>query len=353
MPIPDLLRALLETPGPTGSESAAAAVWREAAGGFAEVTGDVVGNSIARVPGTGGGPTLAIFGHIDEIGLTITHADDLGNLSVRGLGGWNPQVLLGQRVEILTRDGRVAGVVAAKREPLRKRGDDEKKRVEMEDLHLDIGARDAADAWKVVRPGDPAVLAATPVELLNGRLSSRALDDRLGAYIALEAARRVAEAGGAAGDVVAVATVEEEAGDFLGARTAAFALEPAVAIAVDVTWASDVPGGDPKDYGEQKLGDGAAILRGPGVPPKLYETLAETAKTEGIPYCVEVSTGRSHTDADAVFSSRAGVPTGVVSIPLRHMHTPGEICDLADVEACIALIAAFARRLGPGSDFTR
>jgi len=348
--VPDLLRRLLETPGPTGSESAPAAVWREAASAFAEVSGDVVGNSLARVQGAGAGPLLALFGHVDEIGLTITHADERGNLAVRGLGGWNPQVLLGQRVEILTRDGRVPGVVAAKREPKQKA--EEKKRVELEDLHIDIGASDADDAWKVVRRGDPAVLAVQPVELLNGRIASRALDNRLGAYIVLEAARRVAEAGGM-GDVVAVATVEEEVGDFLGARAAAFALEPAVAIAVDVTWASDVPGGDPKDYGEQKLGDGAAILRGPGVAPRLFEVLLETAEAEGIPHCVEVSTGRSHTDADAVNVSRAGIPTGVVSIPLRHMHTPGEVCDLGDVEACIALIAAFAGRLGPDSDFAR
>ena len=350
MAVPDLLKRLLETPGPTGSEAASAAVWREAAAAFAEVSGDVVGNSVARVAGSGEGPLLALFGHVDEIGLTVTHADERGNLSVRGLGGWNPQVLLGQRVEILTRGGRVPGVVAAKREPRPKA--DEKKRVELEDLHIDIGASDAEDAWKVVRRGDPAVLAGQPVELLNGRIASRALDNRLGAYIVLEAARRAAEAG-PQGDLVAVATVEEEVGDFLGARTAAFVLEPAVAIAVDVTWASDVPGGDPKDYGEQKLGDGAAILRGPGVAPGLFEALLETAEAEGIPHCVEVSTGRSHTDADAVYVSRAGVPTGVVSIPLRHMHTPGEICDLADVEACVELIAAFARRLGPDADFAR
>ena len=350
MAIPDLLRTLLETPGPTGSEAAAAAVWREAAGAFAEVTGDVAGNSIARVAGTGDGPRLALFGHLDEIGLTVTHADERGHLSFRGIGGMNPQVLLGQRVEILTREGRVPGVVAGKRE--RRRRSDDRSRVELEELHIDIGATDREDAWRAVRPGDPAVLAATPVELRNGRIASRSLDDRLGAYVVLEAARRVADAG-APGEVVAVATVEEETGDFMGARTAAFAVEPAVAIAVDVTWASDVPGADPGDYGEQRLGDGAAILRGPGVAPKLHDLLVETAEADGIAYCVEVSTGRSHTDADAVVVSRAGVPTGVVSIPLRYMHSPGEICQLDDVEACIRLLAAFAQRLGPDTDLSR
>ncbi len=350
MTVPDLLRRLLEAPGPSGSESAPAAVWREAAAAFAEVAGDAMGNSVARVPGTEAGPLLAIFGHVDEIGITITHADDSGYLAFRGVGGWNPQVLLGQRVEILARDGRVPGVIAAKRDPAKT---EEKKRVEIQDLHVDIGARDAGEALAAVRPGDPAVLAAAPVELLNGRLASRALDNRLGAYIALEAARRVADAGGPPGDVAAVATVEEEVGDFLGARTSAFALEPAVAIAVDVTWASDIPGGDPKEHGEQKLGGGAAIMRGPGVAPRLFELLVETAEAEGIPYSVEVSTGKSHTDADAVYVSRAGVPTGVVSIPLRYMHTPGEVCDLEDVEASVRLVAAFAGRLRRGSSFAR
>jgi putative aminopeptidase FrvX len=348
--VPDLLRKLLETPGPTGYEAPAAAVWREAAGGFAEATGDAVGNSIARVPGTGGGPLLALFGHLDEIGVTVTHADERGNLAFRGLGGWNPQVLLGQRVEIITRDGRVPGVIAAKRPSRRQR--DEKKPVEIDELHIDIGARDADDAWSAIQPGDPAVLAAgVPVELRNGRIASRALDNRLGAYIVLETARRLAESGGSPGDVVAVATVAEETGDFMGARAASFALEPAVAIAVDVTWASDVPGGDPKEYGEQNLGDGAAISRGPGISPRLFDLLLETAEAEGIAHCVEVSTGRSHTDADAVVVSRAGVPTGVVSIPLRHMHTPGEICELADVEACVQVLVALAGRLGPETDF--
>ena len=302
-----------------------------------------------RVPGTGDGPLLALFGHLDEIGLTITHADDNGNLAVRGIGGWNAQVLLGQRVEILAREGRVPGVIAAKRQSRRQR--EEKKPVEIEDLHIDIGARDADDAWSAVRRGDAAVLAAEPVELRHGRIASRSLDNRLGAYIVLEAARRVAETGGAPGDVVAVATVGEEVGDFLGARAAAFALEPAVAIAVDVTWASDVPGGDPNDFGEQKLGDGAAILRSPYVPARLSELLLDTAEAEGIAHCIEVSTGRSHTDADAVNVSRAGVPTGVVSIPLRHMHSPGEICDLADVEACVQVLVALAGRLGPDTNF--
>jgi putative aminopeptidase FrvX len=146
--------------------------------------------------------------------------------------------------------------------------------------------------------------------------------------------------------VVAVATVQEEVGDFLGARTATYRLEPAVALAIDVTPATDVPGGDADESGEQELGGGPSILRGPGVHPRIYDLLVAAAEAEGIAHAVEVSTGRSHTDQDAVYVSRAGVPSGVVSVPTRYVHTPVEVLDLADVEACVRLVEAFARRLG-------
>lgn len=341
MAVPDLLRSLLEAPGPSGYESSPAEVWREAASAFADVSADALGSSVARVAGPEGGPVLALFGHIDEIGLTVTHVDDSGFLYFRGLGGWNPQVLVGQRVELLTRDGRITGVIAAKRDPAKT---EEKKRVELADLHIDVGARDGDEARSLVRVGDAAVIAATPLELRNGRVASRALDDRLGAYVALEAVRRLADEGGAVGAVVAVATVGEEVGDYLGARTTAFALEPDVALAVDVTPVSDTPGGDPKEEGEKKLGTGAALTRGPGISPALLDLLVETAEREEIPYHLEVTRGASHTDADAVAVSRSGVPTGVVSIPTRYLHTPTEVCDLEDVEACVRLVVAFARR---------
>jgi endoglucanase len=349
--VPDLLRRLLATPGPSGSEHAPAAVWREAASAFADVTSDVMGNSLARVAGTGDGPLLALFGHVDEIGLTVTHADEQGFLAFRLIGGGvDPQILLAQRVEILTRDGPVPGVIAARTDPERR---EDKKAVELKHLHIDIGARDAAEARKLVRPGDAAVLAVEPLELRNGRLTSRALDNRIGAYVVLEVARRLAEGGGAPGDVVAVATVEEEVGDFLGARTSAFTLEPALAVAVDIMPATDAPGGQHGDYGELKLGAGPALVRGPGIAPRLFDLLAEAADAEGISYGVEVSRGKSGTDADAVYVSRSGVPAGVVSVPIRYIHSPIELVQLDDVEAAVRLLVAFASRLEPGLDLSR
>lgn len=320
-----------------------AAVWRDAAGSFADVSEDAMGNSYARLGGRGTAPVLALFGHVDEIGLVVTHVDDEGFLRVRPIGGGVPaEAVYAQRVEILGRAGRVPGVVSVRRDPQRTQ---DKKAVDVKDLHIDIGARDRDEALRVVRAGDVAVVVAPPLELRNGRLAARALDDRVGAYAALEAVRRLAEGEPPPGDVVAVATVEEEVGDLLGARTAAYALEPGVALAIDVTPATDMPGGEPDDQGEQKLGGGASVLRGPGMHPRVVELLLEAAERESIPTTIEVSTGKSWTDQDGVYVSRAGVPSGLVSVATRYIHTPVETAELADIEAAVQLVVSFARSL--------
>ncbi len=349
MAIPGLLQDLLAAPGPSGREAAAARVWREAAAEFADVTSDAVGSSVARVGGTGGAPLLALVGHIDEIGLVVTHVSDDGFAFFRGLGGWNPQVLYGQRVELLGRDGRVPALVGRKWVGRPKPGE-ARKAIEYDDLHLDLGARNRAEAEERVRPGDVAVVAAEPVELSNGRLASRALDDRLGAYAVLEAARRLAEAPVAA-DVAAVASVGEEAGDYSGARTVIHGLEPDVAIVVDVTDATDVPGGDPKVHGELRLGAGPSIGRGLPLNQGVSDLLFEVAEAEGIAVATEVFAGTTSSDADAVHLSRGGVPTGLVSFPIRYLHTPNELVSLDDVEAAIRLLVAFAGRLRADTSF--
>ena len=351
MAVPDALRRLLTAPGPSGQEELAAAVWRAEAAAFGEVSSSVLGSSWVRVPGTAGGPLLAIVGHIDEIAVVVTHAGDDGLIAVRQLGGFDAQVMFGQRVEVLTRDGRVPGVLGSRRQK-RKPGED-RKPVGFDDLFLDIGARNGEEARSVVRAGDAAVVAVEPLELRNGRIASRSLDNRIGSYVALEVARRAAAEGGTPGDVAGVAVVQEEVGDFAGSRTAAFELQPAVAIAVDVTWATDVRGGDPEEEGAHVLGGGPALMRGASIHPKVFELLYATAEAEGIPCTVEVSRGHTHTDADAIYLSRHGVATGVVSIPLRYMHTPVETVELADVEAVVRLLVAFARRLEPGISFAR
>jgi putative aminopeptidase FrvX len=349
--IPPVLEQLLTAPGPSGQEDLAANAWREAAREFGEVSGDVLGSSWVRVPGTAGGPLLAVVGHIDEIAVVVTHVGDDGLVAVRQLGGFDPRTVAAQRVEIMTRDGLVPAVVGVRKTKTR-RGEDPKA-YEFGDLFLDIGAKDGDEARAIVRPGDAAVISGGPLELRNGRIASRSLDNRLGSYVALEVARRVAELGGAPGDVAGVAVVQEEVGDFAGSRTVAYELEPAVAIAVDVTHATDTRGGDPEDEGDHRLGGGPALMRGPSMHPAIFELLYETAEAEGIAVSIEVSRGHTNTDADAMYLSRVGVATGLVSIPLRYMHTPVEVVHLEDVENVVRLLVAFAQRLEPGISFAR
>jgi len=350
VPIPDLLRELLLARGPSGHELHAAGVWREAASAFAEVHSDTLGTSFARVGPGEGAPTLAVVGHIDEIGIAVTNIEESGLLSFSTIGGFSPDMFTGQRLVIAGREGDVPGVIGRRIVPPEKRS--ERGKVELSDLHIDIGAKDREDAARLVRPGDAGTWLGEPLELPNGRFFSKSMDNRLGAYAALEAARRVAEAGDAQVDVVAVAAVQEELG-YYGARAAAFSLDPDVAIAIDVTYATDIPGGDPKAAGKIDLGSGAAIGRGPILNTGVTDLLVDVAEAEGVPHTFEVLTNRTHTDADAVHVSRAGVPTGLVSVPLRYMHSPVELGSLDDLEAVIALVVAFARRLTRETSFLR
>ena len=348
--VPELLDRLLRTPSPSGYEAPAAQVWRDAAS-FAELETDRIGSSIARVPGAGDGPLVAIVGHIDEIGLTITHVDEKGYAWFLPIGGWDAQILVGQRVEVQTRDGLVAGVIG--RKPVHLLKDEQKKMaVELTGLHIDIGAADRDEALALLRIGDPVVIRAEPMRLAGGRLVSRSLDNRLGSYVALEVARRCHERGGLTADVAGVAAVQEEIG-LHGGGTSAYLLQPDLAIAVDVTHATDVPGVEEKESGSHPLGSGPVIGRGSTLAPKAYELLAEAAESAGIEYSVEASGRWTGTDADAYQISRAGIPTGLVSIPLRYMHSPVEMVQLDDVENTARLIAAFAQRLDPQTDFKR
>ncbi len=352
MPIPELLAKLLTTPGPSGHESAPAQVWREYCAGFAqEVGGDRVGSSYARVAGTGGGPTLAVVGHIDEIGLHVSHLEDDGYLRFGQVGGWDAGVLIGQRVKLRTRNGDVVGLIG--RKPIHLLKDEDRKKIpELKELHIDIGAKDGEEAAELVRIGDVGVIDAEPLDFRHGRVVSRSLDNRVGCYVAAEAARLVAESGGAPGDVLAMAVTQEET-TFAGSRTSAFAHDPDLAIVVDLTFATDQPGVELGQITKHPLDSGPVIARGTSLHPLVFELLYEAAEAEGVPFTLESLGKGTGTDADAIHLSRAGVPSGLVSVPCRYMHSPIEMVSLADVDASARLIAAFARRLEPGTSFER
>jgi putative aminopeptidase FrvX len=352
MAAPDLLLKLLTAPGPPGHESEPARVWREAAGAFADdVSVDRLGTTVARVNGRADHPLLTIVGHIDEIALLVSHVSDKGFLHVVQSGGWDPQVLVGQRVQVFTRKGILPGVVGHK-PPHLTDAEERKKAKKLKDLHLDIGGKDADEARSLVAPGDQVLLAAEPVELPNDRLVSRALDNRLGVYVAIEVARRVKEAGGGGGPVAGVAAVQEEIGAH-GARVMAYGVEPDLAVVVDVTHATDAPGVDPGEIGDHGLGSGPVITRGAVVSRPLNDLLDEAARAEGIECTTEAAGRHTGTDADVIHFSRLGVPTAVVSIPLRYMHSPVELVELGDVEATIRLLTALALRLEADSTLAR
>jgi endoglucanase len=345
------LKQLLDSPGPSGFETAPAGVWRQEAKRFAdEVHADVSGNSIASV-NPGATPRVMFAGHIDEIGLMIVHVDDDGFLFFSTIGGWDSQVLVGQRVVIAAKSGLVDGVVGKKAVHLIN-GDEKNNVTKVKDLWIDIGAKNKADALKRVRVGDAAVLAAPSMELPNGKLVSRSIDNRIGAFVVLEALRLLSTRKPKTG-VFAVATAQEEiAWTGGGARTSAAELDPTVALVVDVTHATDHPSVEKKEHGDFKLGGGPVLSRGSAVNPVVFEMLVETADKEKIPYSIQAAPRDTGTDADSIYTAQRGIPTGLVSVANRYMHSPCEMVDVKDLERAARLLAAFARRVTGKTDFT-
>lgn len=353
---PDIafLERLLDAPGPSGFEVRAARVWREEAETFAsDVRVDVSGNSFATV-NPEGAPTVMLAGHIDEIGLQVTHVDDDGYLYVDEIGGWDPQVLVGQRVTILGREGDVPGVIGKKAihliEP-----DERSKASKTKQLWVDVGAADRLGVAELgIRVGDPMVIAQGMVRLARDLIASRAIDDRIGAFVVLEAIRMLSEDPESLNaSATAVATAQEEIGyQGGGARTSAYVLEPDVAIVVDVTFSTDVPDVEKKELGEHELGGGPVLSRGSAAHARVFERLASVAEAEGIPYTIQASPKATRTDADAIHLTRRGVPTGLVSVPNRYMHSPNEVVSLQDLFHTARLIAAFIRSLEGDTDFT-
>jgi len=347
----DSLTRLLDARGPSGFEMEAAAAWRSLAEEFADRTwSDIYGSSFAQI-NEGGSPKVMLASHIDEIGLMIHHIDDQGFLWVKEVGGWDAQVLVGQRMEILTSDGPVAGVIGRRAIHLIDRADREKA-AKLKDLWVDIGAASGEQARERVAIGDVAVVRSDTLELGDGLVAARSIDDRIGAVVALEALRLAVESKTGA-EVVAVATVQEEVGYASGggARMTSFGVAPDAAIVIDVTHATDHPTVDAKEHGEIKLGKGPVLSRGAVVNHVVFERLVETAKQEKIPYQVQASPAGSGTDADAIFTSRSGVATGIVSLPNRYMHSPNQIIAMSDVEHTAALIAGFISGLDEDTSF--
>lgn len=342
---------LLKTPSPTGFEAEGQRVWAGYVRPHADrVAGDAYGNAWATLDGAAeGAPALMLEAHADEIGFTVKYVTDEGFVHVDRIGGTDHAIARGKRLVILGAEGPVLGVVGNTAIHLRERGAEEKA-PKVEELFVDIGAasRDEVTA-RGIRVGHPAVYAEGVEALTEKRLIGRALDNRLGGFVlamvlkALRDSRPVAT-------VHAVNAVQEEIGGN-GAKMAAYRLRPDLALVLDVTHATDSPGIEKTKHGEVKLGGGPTVTHGTVNHPGLVDRLLEVAAREGIPVQHESSSRYSGTDTDVIFTSRAGIPSALVSVPMRYMHSTVETVDLGDVEHTVRLLAAFVRALGPEERF--
>jgi putative aminopeptidase FrvX len=344
---PPFLTDLLHARSPSGYETEAQAVFdryvKPAADDYAN---DALGNRIATLNGRGD-PVLMLAGHMDELGLIITYINKEGFIYFDTVGGHDLSVISGRRVIIQTASGSVKGVTGKRAVHLMDE-EDRKKVPKKHEIWIDIGARSKAEALARVAVGDVATYDHE-FELFHGSIgTARAFDNKVGAYIVGETLIRLSkEKKKLAAKVVAVATSQEEIG-VRGATTATYTVNPHIAIAIDVGHATDHPDCDNRRFGETKLGGGPILCRGANINPKVYGRLLAAAKKAGIPHQFEADPRPTGTDARAIQMGRGGVATGLVSIPLRYMHTPSEVVDLEDVERCVKLLVEFAKGLEKG-----
>ncbi len=345
----EFLKSIEETPSVSGFEQPVGRIVRKRMKQFAdEITTDVHGNVIVCL-NPKGSPRVMLAGHMDQIGLMVNYVTDDGYIYFETVGGIDNTVLPGSRVTIHNKAGPVEGVIG--RKPIHLMGANERNqgKVERTDLWIDIGAKDKKEALSKVRIADPITYHLGLTRLGNDFIASPGLDNKVGTFVVMEALR-LASKGKLKCALYAVATVQEEIG-LRGARTSCFGIDPAVAIAVDVTHATDNPGADKKVAGEIALGKGAVIELGANINPVLGEMFIDTAKKRKIPYQLAAAPGATGTDANAMQITRAGTAAGLISIPNRYMHTQVELCSLSDLEACATLIADTCRQIDPKTSF--
>jgi endoglucanase len=351
----DLLKKLCETPGVPGREEAVRAVVIDEMRPLVdELSVDALGSVVGVKKGKsgGGGPRVALAAHMDEIGFIVRHVDDKGFLRLQPLGGFDARVLVAQRVHVHGfRGERLLGTLMPAGKATHLLSDEERgKPAKLEELFVDVGLS-GERVRELVEPGDPVTMART-CERVGDNVVSKSLDNRLSVYVMLDALRQVGEHDC---DIVAVATVQEEVG-LRGATTAAYALEPDVAVALDVTLAGDLPGAPEHDQ-ITRLGAGAAIKIMDGsllCDPRLVRHFRDVAEQHGIPYQLEILP-RGGTDAGAFQRSRGGVPAFTLSVPTRYVHTVNETASVADIDAASRLLArwleeAHTRSYAPDAD---
>lgn len=346
-------RTLLDTPSPSGFEAAAQRVWCEdVRRATKDVHIDHHGNAIASLPGRYESLSFALLGHIDEIGLMVKYIDDGGMLYVEQVGGVDTGVLVGEHIRLLAPDGEVRGVIGKLAIHLQTEEQRRSQKVDWTDIWVDIGARNRKEAEKLCPVGTPAIFGQNLQELRNGRWVARDFDNKMGAFVVAEVLHRLADkAGKKLGPTVhGISTIQEECGIW-GARTAAYAVNPTAAIAIDVSHATDTPDCNKKRTGDFKLGGGPIINIGVKTNKPLFIAFTKCAKKHKIPLQFEAESGRHGTDADPVSETRAGIPVITIGCPLRYMHTAVEMAEMKDIEQVVDAITCFLLEVPEDIDF--
>jgi putative aminopeptidase FrvX len=346
----DFLRQLVETPSPSGYEQNVQQIVRDRIGPWCdELRTDLMGN-VFGIRNPNGAPRVMLAGHCDQIGFIVNYITDDGFLHIDPIGGVDPVVATSQRVTIMTKkNGFVPGVVG--RKAIHLMDDEDKKKVpKIHDVYVDIGARNKAEALKLVAYGDAGVFVQPYIELANERAVSMAFDNKMGTWIVTEVLRLL-HGREVQSCVIGVSTVQEEIG-LRGAVASAFSSEAQVGIALDVAHATDTPGIEKKKAGDYHLGKGPMVYRGANINPRVFELMMEVADEEKIPVQVASAARGTGTDANVMQISRGGMATGLLSVALRYMHTPNELLALDDLENTARLLAAFCAKVGRDHDFT-
>ncbi len=338
------LRRIIASPSPSGFEQPVQQVIREEIEHYTdEVRTDVHGNVIATL-NAGGSPRVMLTAHCDELGFLVRYIDEQGFIYFAPIGGFDPSTLPGERVQIHTEAGPVLGVIG--RKPVHLLESDERgKAPKLKDLWIDIGVANREEAQQLVSIGSIATRAAQLEPLRGDLVVSRALDDKAGIFAVTEAMRRIHEQRESLkAEVNFVSAVQEEVGS-RGAVTSAYGVDPAVALAVDVTFTSDHPQTSKQDLGDIKLNGGPVISIGGFINPRVYQLLLTAVAGAELAYQIDPQADHTYTDTDMIQVARAGVATGLVSIPCRYLHTGSEIASLKDIDEVATLLARFVLAL--------
>lgn len=346
------LENLLITPSPTGFESEGQKVWKKYVDQFAdEVEADAYGSACAKLNTSFDVVTVMLEAHCDEIGMIVQHITDSGFVYINKLGGSDSTIARAKRVNIHTKEGVVSGVTGNTAIHLQDKKNGKGSQPAWKDIYVDIGASSREEALNMVQVGDPITYADEYDYLSDDIITGRALDNRIGGFMIAQVLRKLNERREELNvNVVALNSVQEEVGGY-GARMMSYRIEPDLSLVTDVTHATDTPGINHKEHGLVKLGEGPSIQHGGANHPKIVAYIEGISEQKEIDIQHEATSIRTGTDTDSIFYQKTGIPSALISLPLRYMHSPVETASLNDVDSLVNLMTESVLSLAPDQTF--